>query len=192
MRWKGFIPLLVFFGIDCIISILFMDRWIEKGIEKTGEAIVGAKVEMDGFHFNLFKLSVEWDRFQITDPKNTMRNMIEIGRTVFNMKSAALMKKRFIIEEITVVDVRSGTERAYDGALPEKKKQVKDSDKPDMLDKIKDQLQSEVDRLPVMQFSSSDLTQKLNVDSLIQMADLKLIGRVDSLKGDLNQTSDKW
>ncbi|MBN2030617.1 TIGR03545 family protein [bacterium] len=192
MRWKGFIPFLVLIGIVCVVSILFMDRWIEGGIEKTGEAIVGAKVEMDGLHFNLFNLSVEWDRFQVTDPKNTMQNLIEIGRTDFNMRSAALLRKWFVIEEITVADVRSGTERAYDGALPPKKQEAEESDEPGMLDHLKDQLQREIDQLPVMQLSSSDLTQKLNVDSLVQMADLKVLDRVDSLKTDLNQTSDEW
>ncbi len=189
MRWKGFISLLVLLGIGCIISIFFMDQWIEKGIEKTGEAIVGAKVEMDRFYFNFFTLSVGWNHLQVTDPKNTMRNIIETGRTAFNMKSAALLRKRFIIEEITLADVRSGTRRSYDGALPEKKREVSE---PGMLDKIKDHLQREIDRLPVMQFTSSDLIQKLNVDSLVQMVDLKLVDRVDSTKEDLVQTSDKW
>lgn len=184
--------ILILVGIGCVITILFMDRWIERGIEKTGEAIVGAKVEMDGLHFNLFKMFVKWDRLQVTDPKNTMQNIVETGRTAFNIKSSALFKGRLIIEEITLAGVRSGTERVYDDALPEKKQAVKESDELGMLDKLKDQLQKEVDQLPVMQISSRDLTQKLNVDSLVQMADLKIIGRVDSLKEDLKQTSDQW
>jgi len=192
MRWKGFISLLVLFGIGCVVSILFMDRWIENGIEKTGEAIVGARIEMDGFHFNLFQLSAEWDRLQITDPEKTMQNMVDIGRAAFNMKSTALLRKRIIIEEITIADVRSGTERAYDGALPEKEQQTEESDQPGMLDKVKDQLQREIDQLPVMELSSGDLTQKLNVDSLVQLADLKVVDRVDSMKSELVQMSDEW
>ncbi len=192
MRRKILFSLLGLIGIVCVIMILFMDRWIERGIEKSGEGIVGAKVDMDGFHLNLFKLSVEWDRLQVTDPKNTMQNVIDIGRTAFNMKSAALLRKRFIIEEIIVADVRSGTRRDSDGALPPDKQKVKAQDEPGMLDKLKDQLQREIDQLPVMQLSGSDLAQKLNVNSLVQMADLKVIERVDSLKTDLNQTSGEW
>ena len=85
MRWKGIIIVLIF-GIGTLfISILFLDRWIESGLEKTGEAITGARVEIDNLNFRLSDLSLQWDRLQVTDPKNTMQNWIETGPVAFDM-----------------------------------------------------------------------------------------------------------
>jgi hypothetical protein len=57
MRWKGFIFLVVLIAAILVVSILFIDKWIERGLEKSAELAVGAKVEIDQFHSSLFKLT---------------------------------------------------------------------------------------------------------------------------------------
>jgi len=175
-----------------------MDQWIEKGFERMGEAIVGAKVEISGLHLDLFQLTFKWDRLQVTDPKNTMQNMVETRRAAFRINMEALLRKRVVIEEMTIADVRSGTPRKRDGALPKRKrkvKQIQDSKKaikPGPFYKAKGYLNHEIDKLPVMQFDTDRFKKKLNLDSLIVMAELKIPSRLDSVRGDITQTSDKW
>ncbi|MCK4746820.1 MAG: hypothetical protein KAT15_07295, partial [Bacteroidales bacterium] len=68
MRWKGLITLLILLALGTLISRLFLNGWMEKGLEMAGEAVVGTKVEVDNFRFSLKDLSAGWDRLQITDP----------------------------------------------------------------------------------------------------------------------------
>lgn len=192
MRWKGLIFLAVLVGVFSVISIFFMDQWIESGLESMGEAIVGAKVEIDNLRFSLLGLLIEWDRLQVTDPNHTMQNIIETGRTAFKMNAPALFRKRYVIEEMTLANVRSGTPRKYDGALPKKPEPPKKKDKPDAFDKIKAQLNREIDKLPLMNFDLDNIKRKLNLDSLIVMADLKMVGRIDSAKTDITTTAVRW
>ncbi len=191
MRWKGIITLMILVIIIGIISILFIDRWIESGLEKTGQAIVGAKVDIHGLDLGLSPLSIEWQRLQVTDPDRTMKNVIETGRTAFKLNVPALLRKRIVIDEITLADVQSGTEREYDGALP-KKKSKKKKDKPGLFDKVKAKLDHRIDQLPVMQFDMSQVKRKMNLDSLFVLVDLKMVGRIDSVKTDIQKTSGKW
>lgn len=74
MRWKGFIFVLLITLVVILTSMLFIDQWIESGLEKTGELLVGARVEIDNLDFHLTDLSIQWDRLQVADPKNTMQN----------------------------------------------------------------------------------------------------------------------
>ncbi|MDZ7272229.1 MAG: TIGR03545 family protein, partial [candidate division KSB1 bacterium] len=60
MRWKGFIPFLVLVVGVAVVSLFFLDRWVESGLEKAGEAIVGARVEIDGLKVRPTALSFEW------------------------------------------------------------------------------------------------------------------------------------
>ena len=192
MRWKGFIVLFILLLMGAAVSMIFMDRWIESGLEKVGEAVVGARVEIDKLDFRLLDLSIQWGRLQVTDPKNTMQNIVETGRGAFDLRLPAVLRKRFVIEEMALVDVRLGSPRATDGALPVKKKSAEKEGKPGVLDRVKDRLTSEIKMLPVMHFDAESIKRKINVDSLIAEADLRIVDRVDSVKTDVIQTAERW
>jgi len=191
MRWKGFIVLAVLVGTFAALSIFLMDRWIESGLEKAGSAITGAKVEIDGLHFSVFTLTLKWDRIQVTDPNNTMTNLVETGRVAFRMHMPALLRRRTVIREMTLADVRSGTPRKYDGAIPRKPKPPK-PDEPGALDKAREKLMREVRNLPVMHFDARALKEKLNLDTLIVMAELSMPRKLDSAQTDILATSGDW
>lgn len=192
MRWKGLILIVVIIILIGVISIFFMDKWIESALEKTGQAITGARVEIDGLDFSLLHLSIEWRRMQVTDPEHTMQNIIETGRTAFRMNPAALLRKRIVIQEMALENLRSGTARAYDGKLPKKIKKAKPKSKPGEFDKVRNKMASEIDQLPVMQFNPDQWKQKLNLDSLIVLADLTLPGHLDSAKTEIIKTAAGW
>ena len=193
MRWKGLIFLVIFLSAIILISIFFIDKWVEAGLEKAGELAVGAKVEIDNLNFSLIKLTIEWDRLQVTDPKNTMQNIIETGTVSFKMNSPALFRKKYIIEEMTLAGIKTATPRMNDGALPKKDEPISEKDaKPDMIDKTKIKLEKEIKNLPIMNFDMDNIKKNLNVDKLIETADIKIIGKLDSVKNDITTTTDKW
>ena len=191
LRWKGFFFLFILLDVVLVISILSIDRWMESGLEKAGQAIIGAKVEIDRLDFNLLKLSIQWDRLQITDPNNTMENVLETGRAAFRMSPPPLFRKRVIIDKMTLADVRSGTPRSHDGKLP-KKRSVRGQGAPTLLDKMNQKLTEEIEQLPIIHFDPNALKDKINVDSLIVLADLQIVHHADSVQDDIIRTTGKW
>lgn len=193
MRWKGLIFLAVIIALGAVLFLIFLDKWVESGLEKAGSAAVGAKVEIDGLDLDIAGLSIEWQRLRVTDPRHTMQNVVETGRTAFQMDLAALLRKKTVIREMTLADVRTGTPRKADGAIPKKpKKEKKKSDKPDVFDKARSRLASELQNLPVMDFDPDRLKKSLNLDSLIVMAELTMPRKLDSSRADVLQTSKNW
>ena len=64
--------------------------------------------------------------------------------------------------------------------------------KPGIFDKAKIRLQHEIENLPVMRFNPDDWKKKLNLDSLIVMADLSLPVKVDSAITTIDSTEKRW
>jgi len=190
MRWKGFIPFLILIIGWILIVRLFLDHWIESGLEKFGEAIVGARVEIDDLDFRFSDLSIEWKRLQVANPKNPWTNLIETERTAFRMNLGALLRKRIVIEEMAVLNMRSGTPRTKNGALPKKPKPPKKQ--PGFFDHVKAQLMREVETMPVMQWDPKQFKQKLNLDSIFALVPLTMVEKIDSAKQDAQMTLKKW
>ena len=125
MRKKGIIALAVLTALIIVIAYLFRDSAIENMIEKMGQDIAGAKVEIDNFHFSLLKMECSWDRLQIADLNDTMFNLIETGKASFDLEVRPLFWKRVVIREIILEGLLSGTQRETDGSLPIKEKAIK-------------------------------------------------------------------
>jgi uncharacterized protein (TIGR03545 family) len=191
-RWKGIIFLAVLAGIFILLTILFTDAWLERQLESLGTNAVGAKVEIDGFDFSFIGLHIKWERLQVTNPKKTMKNIIDTGHCEFNMEFWPLLSKKVIIENVQVSDLRSDTDRATDGKIIKKKKieEEKKPAKPGVVSKTLDKLTDEMAKAPAFQLKT--LTTKVNLDSILKILDFKTPGRVDSLKTDLTTRYASW
>jgi len=121
-RWKGILFLLALFGLFIILSIIFTDIWLESELEGLGNSIVGARVEIDNLDLSFTDLSISWDRLQVTNPKSTMKNMLETGNCEFDMEFLPLLSKKVIIENFAVTEVRTNTDRETDGKLSKEEK----------------------------------------------------------------------
>lgn len=194
IRWKGLITVVVLAAILVILSIFFIDRWIESGLEKAGETMAGAKVEIDGFDLKLSPLSASWNRLQVADKDKPMSNLAETGRVAFSMDPGALLRKKTVIKEMTISSLKTGSPRATNGALPPKKKKVKKTapSKPGPLDKAKEKMIAQVSNLPVMRFDPNALKQKLNLDSLVVFSELKMPAHLDSSKKEITAIASNW
>ncbi len=188
MRWKGIIFLVVLIGIVVALSFLLTDRWLERRLEKTGAAIVGAKVEIDRLDFSLLGLHMRWDSLQVTNPKNTMKNILTTGRTDFDMQFGPLLKKKVIIENIQMINVTSGTDRTTDGKV-EKKQKPKDS-RPNFITKTVDRLEADMTAAPAWQFD--DFSSTVNVDSILQFLNITSPDKIDSLQKNLANIYNQW
>lgn len=186
MRWKGIIFLAVLLGIVLIILFIFTDAWLEAQLEDLGASIVGAKVEIDDLDISLIGLHVRWQRLQVTNPKNTMKNLIETGKCEFNMEFLPLLSDKIIIENIALTQLRSGTDRETDGRLPREEKEAREN----FITKTSDRLQKNVESSVGVQLSS--LKHKVNVDSIMKLLQIQSIDKITALQASLEQKYDSW
>ncbi len=120
IRWQG---LVAFLGVTisiCLIWALFVDPVIKRVIEKTGTKIVGAKVELEKADLSLFPIGLTLFGLQVTDPDEPMKNAVEIGRIAGTVDSLQLLRRKVIVNEMSVEGVRLGTQRIRSGAISKK------------------------------------------------------------------------
>ncbi len=121
IRWKGLIAFLVVTGLISIFWFLLVDIYVERAIEKTGTAIVGAKVELDSADLSLFPLGLKLNRLQVTNPDEPFRNTVEAQKLSFRINSLNLLRRKIIIEEMAAEGIQLDTPRKTSGALKKEK-----------------------------------------------------------------------
>jgi len=188
-RWKGIIFLVVIAAIIIVLSFLLTDRWLENKLESIGSSVVGAKVEIDGLDFSIFSVQVRWQRIQVTDPKNTWKNMFETGVSDFNMEFWPLLSKKIIVENVQVTGFRTYTDRKTDGAIPKPPKEEEKSE-PGFISKTISNLSTKASGAAQTQFTS--YKQKVNVDSVLALLNIQSVKKIDSLKTDLSGKYASW
>jgi uncharacterized protein (TIGR03545 family) len=186
MRPKGLIGLAIIILLLVGVAYLLSDAFIERRLESAGESVVGAKVEIDNLNFSLAGLSISLDRLQVTNPNDTWKNLFETGRMAFDMEAAPLIRKKIIINNITVADIRVGTKRTTDGALPPRPKEPP----PEWMQNIAAHLKQKVEALPPL--NPGMLKQKINVDSLMAFFDIQSVKRLEAFKLNVDSTQQRW
>ena len=190
MRKKGIIILIVIIAIFAVIVYFAQDRYLERGLEKALQAIAGAKVEINNFHFSLLKAECSWNRIQIANKNDPWRNILETGRASFDLETRPLFWRRVIIKEMVVEDVRSGTQRKSDGSLPKKVEPPSKPGEPGIAEKAKKALEKQLGEIPI--FDLSGLGKKLKIDSLVNVENLATVQAYDNLKISADSTFDYW
>ena len=120
IRWQG---LVAFLGVTisiCLIWALVVDPIVKRIIEKTSTKIVGAKVELEKADLSLFPIGLTLFGLQVTDPDEPMKNAVEIGRIAGTVDSLQLLRRKVIVNEMSVEGVRLGTQRVRSGAISKK------------------------------------------------------------------------
>jgi uncharacterized protein (TIGR03545 family) len=118
IRWQG---LTVFAGILILLVafwFLLVNVLVKRLIEKTGTQMVGARVELAGANLSLFPAGLTLTRLQVTNPDEPMKNAVEIARISCKIDGLNLLRRKIIIEEMSMEGVRLGTARTHSGALP--------------------------------------------------------------------------
>ncbi len=117
IRWPGVIAFAVVTVLLAAVWWLLVDGMIECAIERAGTQAVGAKVELAAADLTLIPLGLTLTGLQVTDPDAPMTNAVEISRISFLMDGLNLLRRKIIINEMTVDGVRFGTPRKTSGAI---------------------------------------------------------------------------
>ena len=117
VRWQGLLIFVVLVALVSGLWLLFVDRYTERTIESAGTSIVGAKVELDQADVSLSPLGLTLVGLKVTNPDAPMTNAFEAGRIAFHMDGPNALRRKVIIEEMSVEDVRLNTPRKTSGAV---------------------------------------------------------------------------
>jgi uncharacterized protein (TIGR03545 family) len=191
MRIKGIIFLLVLVGLGFAATFFITDNFVEEKIEYQASLVNEAKVEIDGFEFELFGLKMAWDRLQVANPNNTMMNTFETGRTEFDVQFWPLMWKKVVIDNIQMTEFRLETERETDGyfEIPVDEETGEEAE-PGFIAQATKEISNEVASNARMEFT--DVKDDINVDSLMAMVNIQSVDKMDSLQNGLRNNYAKW
>lgn len=130
IRWQGVIAFLAAIAVISVLWFFLIGHIIKRGIEKAGTAIVGAKVELKKADLTLFPLGLTLTELQVTNPGAPMTNAFEAGRIAFLIDGVDILRRKLIVEDMSVEGVRLNTPRATSGAVPKKAAVKKAGEKP--------------------------------------------------------------
>jgi len=180
-RFIGFIiTILVLLIIVAAVLFIFRNNIATTIIEKGGSAINKAKVEVDNVNIKPFEMHISWDKLQVTDRKDTWKNLFETEKCEFFLAFKPLLAKKVIIENMQIDNVTFDTKRQTDGKIVVKKKKSKPKKPSKLIAKVKKNLEEEKKKIPI--FNPKQLQKTIDVDSLMTILNLRTPGKVDSLK----------
>lgn len=168
------------------VHFFITDRLIERRLETAASRLNGALVELDGFDLSLLDLRVRWARLQVADPDDTMKNLFETGAADFNVGLAPLFRKKFIIEELRMQNIRAGTDREKDGGLPRSLRREKSP----FMRKMEERLEDTASRIPV--FDPDLLTRDIDIEGMWSSLTLESPGKIRALRDELGAALDRW
>lgn len=182
------VPAVVFL----LVVYLFVDSWVESGLEYAGERIAQAKVEIDDLHLGLSPLGIEFRRCQVANRRDPWKNVFETGRVRFAMDAGQLLRGKIIIETMEINDMILGTRRATDGSLPPSP--PPSSEPPGALTGLAQDVTNAVgERLgDAPAFDLDRLRRQLNVDSLLNVRNLKTARLIDSITQRAASVKARW
>lgn len=191
MRVKGVIFVLVIALLGFGLSFISIEGWVEESIEEQASILNEAKVEIDGFTFDVFGLHVGWSRLQVTNPSNTMMNTFETGETEFDVEFWPLLWKKVIIEDVRLTGFALETERETDGyfEIPVSE-ETGEPEEPGFIAEVTSEVGNEISKNAQMEFG--DVKDDINVDSLMAKVNLQSLDKMDSLKTGLEQNYQDW
>jgi|GEM_PF-740059 len=198
MRWKYFIPAVVFVAICVVFSIFFLDSILKCAIIDSGEMVFGAKVEVASVKTRFENLSIDISGLKVANSSDLYKNLIDVDDIRFAVRPVPLLSKKIIIDEMTIDGIKWGTKRDTSGALPPRKakkfakkesKENKNSPLAKLFGTIKDKAASKASALPQAnqlkdiqnQFSGASLNQAVSPN------DLQSLKEMDNLKNSYNQ-----
>ncbi len=195
MRKSVIVPLTLFIVGLVTGLILFRDQLLRWTLVGAGEKIFHAKVEVVKTHIGLSPLSVEISTLAVADKDDVWKNLFQFSRARFAIRPGPLLSGKFIVEEMAVEDIRSGTKRTTSGELPPRKLKRLDrlagKEEPSAMSRLagqmKDRTAEGLGRLPQVA-RLANLAQELkglSVDRAITVADLQSPKAMDDMKQDL-------
>ena len=187
IRWSFLIITAIIIALIAILNILFFDKILKKIIISAGQTAVGAKVEIDYLKTSFKNCSVTINGFRAADKNNYFKNLVDIEKIRFDVRFAPLLRKKVVIDEMSVDGLRWQTDRKTSGELPKKKKSNEESKFSKMFKSAKDKTVTEFNNLPSVEMFNKiqDQIKNFDINKLIEDSGLSSIKEVEKVSTDL-------
>lgn len=117
IRWNAIIPFLIVCALFYIYFFFFFDTHVRKTIEWAGYKALGSELNIGEFKTSFLKGNVAINKIELTDSKEPQFNSIELGSVRFDINWDALLRLKFVVEEIAVEGVQFKSKRAKPGKV---------------------------------------------------------------------------
>ena len=187
IRWSFLLITAIIIALIAILNILFFDKILKKIIISAGQTIAGAKVEIDYLKTSFKNCSVTINGFRAADKNNYFKNLVDIEKVRFDVRFAPLLRKKVVIDEMSVDGLRWQTDRKTSGELPKKKKSNEESKFSKMFKSAKDKTVTEFNNLPSVETFNKiqDQIKNFDINKLIEDSGLSSIKEVEKVSQDL-------
>ncbi len=172
-----------------ISTTLFLkDGIISYFFEKYASEANRAKVEVDGLKLNVFKRTLTWDRLQVTDPHNTMKNILDTGDLKIEIELLPLLENRIVIDKFELDNVNFNTERKNDGRIAGLEPRPK-LETP-MLETFKKKLEVEKKDIPILNIK--ELNSKEELEKILDELDIEVVKNYEDEKAYIKERIGYW
>ncbi len=113
------ISLLVFVVVAVLVfNFVFRDRLVTAAFERGLEEVFQARSEVIGLQVKLLGPALEFDLLRVGDQRKPMQNLFELGSSRLELSLREILRRRVVVEEFRVSEIRFGTERSSSAELP--------------------------------------------------------------------------
>ncbi len=176
IRWGGLIAFLLITGLIVGFWILLIDGIVERVIEDQGTSLVGAKVELEGADLSLMPTGLVLSGLQVTNPDEPMSNAVEITQLALTLDGLNLLRRKVIVNQMAVTEVRFGTPRKTSGAVTQPAEEKAPTREP----------------AKVEQGFSLPSFDVPDVKEILAKEDLETLKLVETLQRDIQQEHEQW
>ncbi|MBC7419945.1 MAG: TIGR03545 family protein [Bdellovibrio sp.] len=117
IRWNAIIPFVIICALFYAYFFFFFDTHMRKAMEWGAYQAMGVEVNIGEFKSSFLKGNVKISKIEVTDAKQPNFNSIELGDVRFDLNWDALLRVKFVIEEIAVEGVQFMSTRAFPGKV---------------------------------------------------------------------------
>jgi uncharacterized protein (TIGR03545 family) len=126
-RWGGLIGFIVFTVLMVVIGFFFIDGWMKKAIESAGMSMNGAEVNVESVDLTLSPLGFRLNKVEVANAEKPTHNSLELDEMVLDINFPQLFLGNVRINDVTVANVQTNTEREQSAKLaPVKETEAKE------------------------------------------------------------------
>lgn len=117
IRWNAIVPVVLVCVLVFLYTFFFFDLHMKKAIEWIGYKSLGAEVNVGEFKSSFLKGQVSIKKIELTNSEKPEFNSLELGDVKFDLNWNALLRVKFVIEEIAVEGVQFMSKREHPGKV---------------------------------------------------------------------------